>query len=171
MIKLINNLQIEFCLHRYLSLSHVEIMFYSLIAFDKRVTLWLQRTLCVCVCCIACMCNCVMFIHKPHVQIMQHSHTHKAVTERVEAKTLLSHKRQSDYRFSDKSSKFDSFACTFVEVLYLHVIDGANFSSNINQEKIFCEFLFSRLWFNPWKIEKNKKLAKNVICTILYHEG
>ena len=32
-----------------------------------------------------------------YVQIMQHTHTHKAVTGRVEAKKLLSRRRQSNY--------------------------------------------------------------------------
>ena len=33
-----------------------------------------------------------------YVHIMQHIYTHKAVTGRVEAKKLLSHRRQSNYR-------------------------------------------------------------------------
>ena len=33
-----------------------------------------------------------------YAQIMQHTHTHKAVTRRVEAKKLLSCRRQSNYR-------------------------------------------------------------------------
>ena len=32
-----------------------------------------------------------------YVQIMQYTHTYKAVTERVEAKKLLSRRRQSNY--------------------------------------------------------------------------
>ena len=32
-----------------------------------------------------------------YVQIMQHTHMHKAVTGRVEAKKLLSRRRQSNY--------------------------------------------------------------------------
>ena len=59
--------------------------------------------LCELVCCIVCVCDYVK------VMIMQHAHTHKAVTERVEAKKLLSRQRQSNYSFiyetcSDKMS-------------------------------------------------------------------
>ena len=54
--------------------------------------------LCVCVCCIVCLCDCVMVIREPRTQMMQHTHTHKAMTGRVEAKKLLSCRRQSDYR-------------------------------------------------------------------------
>ena len=43
---------------------------------------------------------------------------------------------------SDKSSKFNSFACTLV-VLDFHVFGGTNFSL-MNEGNIFCEFLFSR---------------------------
>ena len=34
---------------------------------------------------------------RAYAQIMQHTHTHKAVTERVEGKKLLSRRRQSNY--------------------------------------------------------------------------
>ena len=49
---------------------------------------------------------------------------------------------------SDKSSKFNSFACTLVVslsdgVLDFHVIGGTNFSL-MNEGNIFREFLFSR---------------------------
>ena len=47
---------------------------------------------------------------------------------------------------SDKSSKFNSFACTLVVsdgVLDFHVFGGTNFSL-MNEGNIFCEFLFSR---------------------------
>ena len=33
-----------------------------------------------------------------YAQIMQHTHTHTAVTGRIEAKKLLSRRRQSNYR-------------------------------------------------------------------------
>ena len=65
----------------------------SLIAFEERVTFWLQRGWslpCACVCCIVRMCGCVMFTCKPYMQIMQHTCMHKAVTRCVEAKKLLS---------------------------------------------------------------------------------
>ena len=50
-------------------------------------------------CCSVCVCDCVMVIHitQAYVQIMQHTHTHKAVTGRIEAKKLLSRQRQSKY--------------------------------------------------------------------------
>ena len=70
---------------------------YSTIAFDERVTFWLQCVWslpCVYVGCIECVCNCVMVIREPHTQVMQH--THKAVTGRVEAKNLLSRRRHLD---------------------------------------------------------------------------
>ena len=47
---------------------------------------------------------------------------------------------------SDKSSKFNSFACTLVVsdgVLDFHVFGGTNFSL-MNEGNIFREFLFSR---------------------------
>ena len=46
---------------------------------------------------------------------------------------------------SDKSSKFNSFACTLVVsdgVLDFHVFDGTNFSL-MNEGNIFRKFLFS----------------------------
>ena len=46
---------------------------------------------------------------------------------------------------SDKSSKFNSFACTLVvsdRVLDFHVFGGTNFSL-MNEGNIFPEFLFS----------------------------
>ena len=53
--------------------------------------------LCVLFCCIVCVYDCVMVIHKPNAQRMQHTHMHKAVTGRIETKKLLSRRRQSDY--------------------------------------------------------------------------
>ena len=76
-------------------------MHYTLIAFDERVTLTSTRSvtaLCVCVCCMVCVCDCVMVIREPTHKKMQHTHMHKAMTRRVEAKKLLSHRRQSNYR-------------------------------------------------------------------------
>ena len=44
-------------------------IYYTPIAFDERVTFWLQRAgslPCACVfCCIVCVCDCVMVIRKP----------------------------------------------------------------------------------------------------------
>ena len=75
------------------------------IAFDERVTFWLQRTRSLpCVCAIAALHCMRVRLHngykQAYVQIMQHTHTHKAVTGCVEAKKmkkLLSHRRQSNY--------------------------------------------------------------------------
>ena len=53
--------------------------------------------LCVRVCCIVCVCDWVMVYTQAYVQIKQHTHTHKVVTGRVEAKKLLSHQRKSNY--------------------------------------------------------------------------
>ena len=60
-------------------------MKYSPIAFDERVTFWLQCTgslPCVCVFAALYVCLIVMTIREPHAQIMQHTHTH-AVNKRV----------------------------------------------------------------------------------------
>ena len=45
----------------------------------------------VCVCLLHCM--------RVQLQIMQHTHTHKAVTKHFEAKKLLSRQRQLNYRW------------------------------------------------------------------------
>ena len=90
--------------------------YYSLIAFDEKVTFWLQRA---CHCLVrACLLHCMRVrLHngytQAYVQIMQHTHMHKAVSGRVEAKKLLSCWRQSNYSrfvftiFSSKSLQFD----------------------------------------------------------------
>ena len=73
---------------------------YSLIAFDERVTFWLQR--------VPSLLWRVRMLHylrvgsrititQSHTHTMQQTHTHKAVTGRVETKKLLSRQRQSDY--------------------------------------------------------------------------
>ena len=78
------------------------IVHYSQIAFDKRVLFWLQRAQL-----LPCVCMCLLQSTSMHVQlhngymqtcvqIMQHTHMHKAVTWRVEAKELPSCRRQSD---------------------------------------------------------------------------
>ena len=74
---------------------------YSLIAFHERVTFWLQR--------VRSLPFAVRMLHYLHVGLrititQSHTHTmqqtrmHKAVTWRVEAKKLLSRRRQSEYR-------------------------------------------------------------------------
>ena len=74
---------------------------YTPIAFDERVTFWLQCTRSLpCACAFAAYCMRVRLRNgytRAYVQIMQHTHTHKAVTGRVEAKKLLSRRRQSNY--------------------------------------------------------------------------
>ena len=75
--------------HRLLKGSQLNSI-YGPIAFDKRVNFQVQcaRSVpCACVCCISCVCNCVMVICEPHMKIMQYTHTHKAVTGRVEVKS------------------------------------------------------------------------------------
>ena len=65
--------------------------YYSPIAFEERVTLWFQSAQsqpCVCVCCIVFMFDCIMVIFESHMQIMQHTHMHKAVTGGVETKKV-----------------------------------------------------------------------------------
>ena len=76
---------------------------YSLIAFDERVTFWFQR-----VRSLPCATVRVRMLHylrvglrititQSHTHSMQQTRTHKAVTRRVEAKNLLSRRRQSEY--------------------------------------------------------------------------
>ena len=60
---------------------------YTPIAFDKRVTFWLQRAWCLCICCNVCVCNCARVLPEP-MHIAQHMHMHKAVTGPVEVKKL-----------------------------------------------------------------------------------
>ena len=73
---------------------------YTPIAFNERVTFWLQPPghCLVRVRLLHCM---SVQLHngctRPYVQIMQHTDTQKAVPRRVEAKKLLSHRRQSKY--------------------------------------------------------------------------
>ena len=81
-----------------------EHLHYTPIAFDERVTFWLQRArhFLVHVRLLHCM---RVWLRNgytwAYVQIMQHTHTHKAVTGRVETKKLLSRRRQSNYSISE----------------------------------------------------------------------
>ena len=71
-----------------------------MIAFEERVTFLastrLVTALCVCVGCIVCVCDCKIDIRELYMQVLQHTHTYKAVTGLVEAKNLLSRRRQLD---------------------------------------------------------------------------
>ena len=53
----------------FVYMGHMVCMIYTPIAFNERVTFWLQRArvtaLCVHVCCIVCVCDCIMVIRKP----------------------------------------------------------------------------------------------------------
>ena len=69
----------------------------NFLASARRVT-----ALCMPVCCILCVCD---GYTQAYVQIMQHMHMHKAVTGRVEAKKLLSRRRQSNCRCSPNIQK------------------------------------------------------------------
>ena len=76
-------------------------MLHNTIAFNESnflASMRLVTALCVCIGCIVCVCDCIMVILEHYMQIMQHMHTHKAVTGRVEATNLLSGRRQRDYR-------------------------------------------------------------------------
>ena len=73
---------------------------YRPIAFDERVTFWLQCAWsqpCACVCSTSCVCSCVMVVRMP-THNAKYTNTHKAVIGCVEAKKLLSRQRQKDYR-------------------------------------------------------------------------
>ena len=73
---------------------------YTPIAFGERVTFCFNAPshCLVRVRLLQCMCVWLRngYTHA-YTQIMQHTHTHKAVTGRVEAKKLLSRRRQSNY--------------------------------------------------------------------------
>ena len=65
---------------------------------------------------------------------------------------------------SDKSYKFNSFACTLV-VLDFHVLGGRNFSL-MNEGNIFREFYF-HVFNSIREIWENKNLAKMSTYTVL----
>ena len=56
-----------------------------------------------------------------YVQIMQHTHMHKAMTRRVEVKKLLSHRRQSKYSW--RMPDIVKFLLKLILVLTLPIID------------------------------------------------
>ena len=70
---------------------------------------------------------------------------------------------------SDKSSKFNSFACTLVvsdEVLDFHVFGGKNFSL-MNEGNIYIFYYIVFCVFNSIReIRKNKNLAKMSTYTV-----
>ena len=73
---------------------------YTPIAFDERVTFWLKRAGSLPL--RACLLHCMRVrlrngYAQAYVHIMQHRHMHKAVTGCVEAKKLLSRRKQSNY--------------------------------------------------------------------------
>ena len=117
-------------------------LYYTLIAFDERVTFWLQRAWSLpCACVFAALCAIAYYGYtQVYGQIMQHTHKHKAVTGCVEAKKLLSCRRQSNYStdFSEKKK---------MKIMNLYI-----FASNrkgcivmwMQQSRIFvCLFVFS----------------------------
>ena len=74
---------------------------YSLIAFDERVT-HLVTALCMCVCCI--IWGRLAYYH----YAIAHAHNaamHKTVTGHVDAKKLLSRRRQSEYSLQNLFSE------------------------------------------------------------------
>ena len=98
--------------------KHCLDMTYSVIAFDERVTFWLQR-----VGSLPCACAMLNYLRvglrititQSHTHnTMQQTHTHKAVTGCVEAKKLLSHRRQSDYSVITVYKLIDNGIVTFM---------------------------------------------------------
>ena len=67
--------------------------YYSFIAFDERVTFWLQR-----IQSLPCASAYFALFVRRLGYTMQQTRTHKAVTRRFQAKKLLSRRRQSEYR-------------------------------------------------------------------------
>ena len=83
--------------------------------------------------------------------LMQYTHTHKAVTGRIEAKKLLSRRRQSNYSFCSCLSNLTS------AVIYYHILSSTNnivrgdfhrssapwmiFQGALTKLKLFSQFL------------------------------
>ena len=87
---------------------------YTPIAFDERVTFGFNAPGHCLV--RACLLHCMRVrlrngYTQDYPQIMQHTHTHKAVTGCVEAKTLLSRRRQSNYSCSSENCN----QCTIID--------------------------------------------------------
>ena len=81
-----------------------------------------------------------------YAQIMQHTHTHKAVTGRVEAKKLLSLRRQSNYR----------------QVLVLSTLDKFQFSLKKKKKKTLTKNLA------VFHIKYDPKLARFLKTPLLF---
>ena len=83
-----------------LSLCALKHAFYSPIAFDERVTFGFSVSgySLVPVRLLYYLRVRLMTITQSHTDTMHQMHMHKAVTERIEAKKLLSRQGQSDYR-------------------------------------------------------------------------
>ena len=112
-----------------------QVSIYTLIAFDERVTFWLQLSG-----------QCLVRVRlldgytQAYAQIMQHTHTHKAETRRVEAKKLLSRRRQSKYNMTvlgapEKVGQ-DEW-CTFIWIWYCRKLLYSNDLNAIS----FCYYL------------------------------
>ena len=67
-----------------------------------------------------------------HAQIMQHTHTHKAVTGCVEPKKLLSRRRQSNYNHSFYHT--DHIIIDHCLILYFHYLEGYLNIKRLRQE-------------------------------------
>ena len=80
---------------------------YSLIAFDERVTFCFNASD-HCLVCVRMLkylrVGSRITITQSHTHTMQQTHTHRAVTGRVEAKKLLSRQRQSEYSCKNEGS-------------------------------------------------------------------
>ena len=80
-------------------------MVYSLIAFDERITFWLQRVRSLpCACAYVALFACrLAYNHYAIAHAFNAANTHaKVVTRRVEAKNLLSRRRQSEYSLQER---------------------------------------------------------------------
>ena len=112
---------------------------YTPIAFDERVTFWLQRARSLpCACAFAVLYAYCMRVRlhngytQAYEQIMQHTDKHKAVTGRVEAKKLLSRRRQSNYSNIHISSKVSytrrwESACSYLPMPTFLKVSKLNF--------------------------------------------
>ena len=138
---------------------------YSLIAFDERVSFWLQRARLlplVCLCCIVCVCDCVIVIREPHVQLMIHTHTHKAVTVSVEAKKskniLFINFRNKDLMESNRYRLSTSYRsqqpyCFFPKLGDFDYFTGEK-QTNLEDWAYFCLIKIGLLWSHLLRVKK-----------------